>query len=612
MGGRWLGRLLRASEDTLAVLFLGLMVALSAGEVIARQVFDTSIPGATVYVQQFNLVLAMVGAVIAARSGRHLSLSLAHAFEGRSFYHYFQLYSALVAAVVLTALTWGGIELVKVEIGGSTLLEYGVPVWIFEAVLAAGFAFTGLRLVTRDTRWWQVLIIGAAAGGLLWKLQGLPWDGRAFLAWPGTAALLVGLLVGTPIFVIMGGFACLFFFIGDIPVSAVPVETYHIVSSATLPVIPLFTFAGYLLANGGASKRLVRLFTAAVGWLPGGVAAATVLVCAFFTTFTGASGVTILGLGGLLLPILVGAGYTEAFALGLITCAGSLGMLFPPSLPVILYGVTAHIPIDTLFIGGIVPGFVLMALVMAYGVFVGLRSERERTRFSRGELFEAVLEARWEILLPVVIFAGIFGGVLTLTEAAAVTTVYVFIVEVVLKKSLSLRKDIPGVMVESATVVGGLMVIFGVALGMTSYLVDAEIPMKLTAWVQENIERRWLFILAINLFLLITGSLMEGFSAIVILVPLIAPIGASFGFHPVHLGILFLANLEMGFLLPPVGLNLFLSSMRFQKRLTSLYRPILPFLIITGIGVLLISYVPWFSTMFVGDAPMPDPTNFAP
>lgn len=594
-------RYLSKIENFFAVLLLGLMVLLAAGEAISRQVLGTSIPGATVYVQQFNLLLAFVGAVIAARGGRHLSLSLVHAIDLGRLKPFIQIYTSVLSGVVLAALTQGGYDLVLSDMNSQNMLEYDVPNWWFEAAMAAGFGCVGLRIITHEAKWWQILATVVISSALLFWLSGMAWDERGWLWWPGLLLILGAVLVGAPIFVAMGGVACLLFFREDISMSAVPLETYHIVSSATLPVIPLFTFVGYLLANGEASKRLVRLFTAAFGWLPGGVAAATVLVCAFFTTFTGASGVTILGLGGLLLPILVGAGYTEAFALGLITTAGSLGMLFPPSLPVILYGVVSHTPIDKMFIGGILPGVVLIVLVAAYGVVVGLKQEQKRQEFSREELIAAIKDARYELLLPVIVFTGIFGGLVTLTEAAAITVLYVLLVEVVLNKKLTLTGDVPAVMVESATVVGGLLIIFGVALGLTSYMVDAEIPMQLASWVKDNIEQRWIFILAINFFLLVVGSLMEGFSAIVILVPLIAPIGESFGFNPVHLGILFLANLELGFLLPPVGLNLFLSSLRFQKPLSSLYKPVFPFFLICAAGVLLISYVPALTTIMIED-----------
>jgi tripartite ATP-independent transporter DctM subunit len=408
----------------------------------------------------------------------------------------------------------------------------------------------------------------------------------------------------------MGGMAMLLFYGAPIPISisAVPLETFRIVADPTLASLPLFTLAGYLLAEGGASKRLVHLFQVAFGWLPGGVAAAAVLVCAFFTTFTGASGVTILALGGLLLPALIEAGYKEKFAVGLLAAAGSIGLLFPPSLPVILYGVASKVPIPDLFLGGAVPGALLVFLLVAMSVGTALRQrglkewfasdlplgERVQTRLK--DIAIALWGAKFEVLLPVFVLVGFFGGYVTIFEAAAFTAFYALLIEVVIHRDLHPFNDLPAVLVESAKLMGGVLVILGVALGFTNYLVDAEVPLLVRDWVQANVGNKIMFLLMLNLLLLLVGCLMDIYSAIIVIVPLIIPVSAIFGIHPVHLGILFLANLELGYLTPPVGLNLFLASYRFKIPLTRVYRYAMPFLGVMAIGVLLIAYVPILTT----------------
>ncbi len=399
-------------------------------------------------------------------------------------------------------------------------------------------------------------------------------------------------MVGAPIFVVLGGVALLLFFADAVPVASIPVETYRIVVSPSLPTIPLFTLTGYILAEGGASRRLVRLFRALFGWMPGGLAIAATLVCAFFTTFTGASGVTILALGGLLLPVLIKNGYPERFSVGLLTATGSLGLLFPPSLAVILYGVVAHVPIQDLFKAGIVPGFLLVAAISIFVVREGLRSKVPRPAFDVWEMATAVWESKWEILLPVVALVAIFGGFCTLIEAAAITVVYALVVETVIHRELHITRDLPRVLLQCITLIGGVFVILGVAMGLTNYLVDAEVPMKAAEWVQAHIHSRVLFLLVLNLFLLIVGALMDIFSAIVVVVPLILPIGQAFGIHPLHLGMIFLANLELGYLTPPVGMNLFLASYRFDKPLVQVYRHAIPFFLVLLLVVLLITYIP--------------------
>jgi C4-dicarboxylate transporter DctM subunit len=375
----------------------------------------------------------------------------------------------------------------------------------------------------------------------------------------------------------------------------VPTSAFGLVTSATLPAIPLLTVAGYVLAEGGAARRLVRAYKGFFGWMPGGVAVMAAFVCAIFTTFTGASGVTILALGGLILPTLLEERYPEGFSLGLVTAAGSLGLLFPPSLPVILYGVVAQVPIEHLFIGGALPGMLMIFLVSAYGILVGVRSGAPRQAFHPGEALAALWAAKWDLGLPTLVIVAIASGYATVVEAAALAVAYALVVEMAIFRDLRAR-DLPRVLTHAATLVGAVIILLGVALALTSWLVDAEIPVRLVDWMTSHVTSPALFLLLLNVALLVLGSVLEIYSAIVVLAPLVAPLGAAYGIDPIHLGVVFLANLELGFLFPPVGLNLFLSASRFQKPLPYLYRRALPFLVIMSVGVLLITYLPPITT----------------
>ena len=344
----------------------------------------------------------------------------------------------------------------------------------------------------------------------------------------------------------------------------------------------------------------MRVFKAAFGWLPGGTAVVCAALSAFFTVFTGGSGVTILALGGLLLPALLKDGYRERFSLGLLTASGSLGLLLPPALPLILYGIVAEVPIENLFIGGILPGILLVAMVAAWGVREGLRVGTGRTSFDPRELGAALWHAKWEVALPVIVLVVIFGGYATLVESAALAALYAFVSQTFINRDLSLSHDFRRVFTECVITIGGVIVILGVAVGFTSYLIDADVPARLLEWTQSHIESRAVFLLGLNLFLLVVGCLMDIYSATFVVVPLIVPLGNAFGVNPIHLGIIFIANLELGYLTPPVGLNLFLSSYRFKKPLLEVTRASLPMLGILGIGVLLITYVPWLTTALLG------------
>lgn len=416
------------------------------------------------------------------------------------------------------------------------------------------------------------------------------------------AGLVILALLGAPLFSIIGAIALYAFYSAGIDTSSVIIELYRIAETPTLVAIPLFTFAGYLLAESNSPKRLVNLAQGLFGWLPGGLAIVVLATCAFFTAFTGASGVTIVALGGLLFPALIKEQYPESFSLGLVTTSGSLGLLFPPSLAIILYGVISKVSIDQLFVAGILPGLFLVVVLALYSVRVGFRAHVPKIPFTWANVFSATKAAAWEIPLPFLIIGGIYGGAFTATEAAAVTAFYVFVVEVFIYRDLKLFTDVPRVMKESMLLVGAVLAVLGTALGLTNYLIDEQVPQQLFAFVQQHIESRITFLIILNLFLLIVGMMMDIFSAIIVVVPLILPIAKEFGVEPLHLGIIFLTNLEIGYLTPPVGLNLFLSSLRFQKPILQIAKSVLVFIGILLVALLMITYIPEMSLWLVNAA----------
>ncbi len=416
------------------------------------------------------------------------------------------------------------------------------------------------------------------------------------------SSLLLVLLaiLGAPLFAVIAAGALLGFGRSGVDPMVTVMEVYRIAETPVLLAIPLFTFAGYLLGASGAPRRLVRVTDALFGWLPGGLAIVALVTCALFTAFTGASGVTIVAIGALLYPALKQAGYSENFNLGLITTSGSLGLLFPPSLPLILYGIVAQTSVDSLFLAGLLPGLLMVVLLSAFSLREGLRLPgRDLRSTSRGEVFAALREAVWEIPLPLIVLGGVYSGFFAVSEAAVVTVVYVLVVEVGVYREVSLRR-LPQIMRESMVMVGGILIILGASLASTNYLIDAQVPDKLLAFVTAHVSSKLTFLLLLNGFLLVLGCMLDIFSALVIVVPLILPIALSFGVDPIHLGMIFLANMQIGYCTPPVGMNLFIASYRFEKPVVTLYRATLPFLLVLLATVLLITYWPWLSLALVG------------
>jgi len=728
----WLSRFHSIENIVIAVLLAAMVLlpvtdmAISLLESIVQKVFPkfrlTGISGAYPIIQHLVLVLGLLGAALAARDNRLLSLTAVTTFlKGR--WKTVAAVSSVSFAVAITAvLSLSGWEFVNSQRLGGNMLAWGIPVWVVCLSLPIGFGMVAARMLWNSFERHRDRAITLAISILLLCLAKWSPIEPASLKIPALAALLIATVFGAPIFTALGGAALILFWSQGDGAAIMPLKHYALSTDAMLPTIPLFTLAGYFLAEGGASKRLIRVFHALVGHLRGGSAILTVLVCAFFTSFTGASGVTILALGGLLMPVLVAAKFTEKSALGLLTGAGSLGLLFPPCIPLILYAIIAadvqnqlpstfdeptpivqsvdgetvndddlglgdlnfedlgdmdldnlsfeelgeaaeneaaneaepadeakgdseidefekmfsegldldtnlatedpdeapfadllddstdtasaaapetaeprEVSIEAMFLGGILPGTLMVLMAGWWGRRQGT-AEVEAT-FNKDEAKAALWEAKWELLIPVVALVAIFGGFASIVQASALTAFYAFIVEVFIYRDLRIKQDLPRVMAECGLLVGGVLLIIGVAQGFNNYLITEQAPQRLLEWVQTMVRSPLVFLLMLNLFLLLVGCVMDIYSAIIVVVPMIVPIGLAFGIDPVHLGIVFMANLQLGYLTPPVGMNLFLSAYRFNKPLPEIYRSVIPMLVVLLISVLLITYVPTLSTL---------------
>ncbi|MGD0618066.1 MAG: TRAP transporter large permease subunit [Bryobacteraceae bacterium] len=578
-------------EDSLSVIALSLMMLLPVSEMVTRILHLPGIPASPMFVQQLTLWVGLLGAALASRTGRLLALSSSTFLPERIRPHV-AVFSAFMLAAVSSALASASWTFVQSERHASGMLLPGLPRWWFILIMPVGFGAIALRAIWMAGGWRSRAI---AMLGLLAPVALGYWipAGQPQVFWLGIGVMFAAALLGLPIFAVFGGFALLLFWNSAMPVASVPVEMYRLVASPLLPSIPLFTLAGYFMVQGGATKRLLRVFTALFSWMPGGLALVTVLICTMFTW--AGSGLTILSIGGLLVPVLIKTRYPEKFSIGLLTSSGSLGLLFPTSVPTILYCVYSQTPIDQLFIGGMLPLLLMVSLVAALGIRKGLQCDAVREPFSPREAVAALWEAKWELLIPAIMIVGIFGGFGTLTEAAALTAFCALVVEAFVYRDLKLIRDYDKVFVECATIVGGVLLIMGVALGFTNYLVDAEIPARIIDWVQSNIHSKILFLFALNIALLVVGALMDVFAAILVVVPLLKPLAVVYGIHPVQMGIIFIANLELGYLHPPVGINLFLAAYRFKKSMVYLMWATLPFLCVLFVSVLLITYLPWLT-----------------
>jgi tripartite ATP-independent transporter DctM subunit len=414
----------------------------------------------------------------------------------------------------------------------------------------------------------------------------------------GSLLPLLLALLGTPLFIVIASSSLLSLYRDGIDLSALFIELYKLAHTPTLPAIPLFSLAGYLLAASKAPLRLVRLSNALLGWLPGGLAVIALMVSAVFTALTGATGLTIIALGGLLFPALQMQKYPEKFSLGLLTTSGTLGLLFPPSFPIILYGVVAQVNIDYLFVAGILPCLLMIFLLSLYSAWKGFQARVARPRFSAREVRSALRETVWEIPLPFVVLGGIYGGYVAVSEAAVLTVIYVLIVEMGIYRDIRFR-DLAPVIIKSSVLVGGILIILGVSFGLTNTLITEEIPTKILGFMRTHVESHWVFLFWLNLFLLAAGCLLGMFPALIVLVPLVLPVAHAYGIHPVHLGMILLTNLEIGASLPPLGVNLFVSSLRFERPVLELYRASLPYILILLVSLAAITYWPALSLVFI-------------
>ena len=613
----WAGR----TEDGILSVALLLIALIPVVELAGRALFGIGIPGATEYLQHLTLWIGFLGAMLATRESKHLKIVAATNWLPPGVSRVVDCLAAFISAAVCAGLFGASLQLVVAEAPGLPswtaqiipdfverwLEPFGlfddvgfmtvggwIPIWVAEVIMPLGFAVMAIRFILQASkRSWVRALVGLSLPAMI-LLPILCSNSASQLVLPGLILLVVAAATGTPIFILLGGAALLLFWGDGVTVAAIPAETYRIVASPIFPTIPLFTLAGFILSEARASERLVRVFKALFGWIPGGLAVAATLLCAFFTTFTGASGVTILAIGGLLLPVLLKSGFKETFSAGLLTSTGSLGLLLPPSLVVILFGVIAHVPIIDLFKAGLVPGVLLITPICLACMWQGFKTGAGQAPFRLKEAATAIWIAKWEVIMPILVLVLIFGGFCTLVEASAVLVVYALIVEVLIYRDLSLQLLLT-MLVKCAALLGGVLIILGVAMGLTSYLVDAQVPMHAANWAARHVHSKWLFLLALNGGLIIVGCLMDIYSALVVVVPLILPMAESFGVHPAHLGIIFLANLQLGYLTPPVGMNLFFASFRFERPLTKVSRDALPFLLIIASVVLLITYVPWLT-----------------
>ncbi len=583
-------------DEWLASGALALMLVIPLLEIVLRPLFGQGIENAPLLVQHLGLVLAMFGALLAER-GQHLT-SLGSGFAAsinplisKNAKLFAQVSSALLCGMLAQS-SW---TFVASEMAAPRDIAYGLPGWMIQTAMPLGFVLLGLKIASRITPALGLRIVLAITLPLLgWWFAGR-FDGSTLPMWPFALWLTAILFCGAPIFAVLGGLALALFWMEGQPLASVPLSHYQITVNPSLPALPLFTLAGLFFARTGAAARLGKLFTALFGSGVTGTAIAAAVLCSFFTAFTGGSGVTILALGGLLLPLLTKAGFPEKRGISLVTSASALGVLIAPSVPLIMYAIIARVPINTMFLAGLLPAVVMVSCLLLVGGYLnpGLKPvvmrNQDKPDFTAARI--AAWDAKWEILAPFVAIGSLVSGVATPTESAALTAMYALLTQSVIHRELPwplLRRSVA----ECAEVIGGIMVILGMALGLTNFLVDAGIPDAAIEWVQSVLPNKVAFLIALNVFLLLAGALMEIYAAIIVLVPLLLPVAMAYGIDPVHFGIIFLANIEMGFLCPPAGMNIYFASAMFGKPIRYVAASVVPALVAMFIGALIISALP--------------------
>jgi tripartite ATP-independent transporter DctM subunit len=619
-------RVLWIIEQGFCFLSLFLLTAIPAAEVVARIVFKTGVPNSSWIMEQMLMAIALFSGMITTKKSEHLSISLVQVMPEK-FKNWSAIGTHLISTFVLTIVALSAPSFIRIGLTGR-LIGF-IPDRVYALVLPVGYAVMAFRFArqaagllrtaarkkkTLENIAWVLPLLAVLLGAwaslpafskFIWDFDipdavyhiiDIQYTIAYYAKIPAVVILLVAAFSGAPLFVVIGGLAMILLQASGGEIDVVVNQIYTALTNSSIVAIPLFTVAGFLLSESKAGERLVITFRNLFSWLPGGMIIATVVICAFFTSFTGASGVTILALGGILYSILSEhSKYPEKFSIGLLTSVGSIGLLFPPSLPIILVGATTQTDIRHLFAGGVFPGIILIVAVTIFGIVSSIKTKIPIERFSLKRSVLSLKESAFEMLLPFILIVGYFSGVFSLIEIGVIAVIYVFIVEVLIHREIKIR-ELSAVLLKAIPIIGGVLSILAMSQALSYYIVDTQAPENFARWMQSAVSSKFVFFLLLNLALLVVGCLMDIFSAILIVLPLIVPLGHIYGVDPVHLGIIFIVNLEVGFMTPPVGLNLFLATYRFQKPFTEICRNVLPFLLIQMAVVLLVTYVPALST----------------
>ena len=592
---------LNRAIDWLCLFLFLILISFPIFQILGRYINFFSIPASQEIVQHMTLWIGFIGAVIAARSNKLLSVVREPVFKSMKKVSLSQFFVHIFSLSVIFVLSVSYLKMIQIGFQYPDYIAPFIPTWFAQSIIPVGLILIWYQMIltsSSDLKYRLFVSIFSMIPTIILYFWQFPLS-NPFLLWSKVIFSIILVAFGLPIFILLASLS-IFFFLSEPSewatnydlISTISDSAYRIVVSPTLAAIPIFTLAGYILAESSISDRLIKFFKASLGWLPGSTVLIVVLLCAFFTALTGGSGVTILALGAILYPILIHDGYSKRFSLGIITTAGSLGLLFPPSLPAIIYSVTAGINPLELFRQALIPAIFLMSIMFFYGLYMRPKNKKIE-KFVFKNAYDTANIAKWEIAIPLLIILSLFSGFATLVESAALLVLYVLTIELFVFKDISLD-NLPKIIIDCSTLVGGVLIILGFAMGFTGYLVDAQIPLKILNFVQSTISSKIIFLLALNILLLIVGCLMDVFSAIIVVVPLIAPLATYFGIDPFHLAIIFIANLELGYITPPVGMNLYLSSYRFNKDMPTIYNATLPFFFIRLIGVLIITYIPLF------------------
>jgi len=615
---------LGAIEEGVCYLVLALLTLLPLADIVLRLTIKSGFPDAKNLLVHLLLAIGLLSGMLTTKKEEHLSISILQNFSSDKTKKIASVATHILSAFVITIIAWAALSLISSELMGAKICGI-IPKRIFALLIPIGYlvmAFRFARLTPLEGKQklfpYLAIVLGTICalpiiGKAIWyydmpdflfDISDVYYTVAEYIKIPGAIFLIAAAFAGTPLFVVMGGMALLLIEAAGGEIDVVPSQVYMSLTQDGILPIPLFTIAGFLLSESKAGERLVKAFRGLFGWFPGGMIVATVLICAFFTSFTGASGVTILALGGLLFSILSQhSKYPEKFSIGLLTSTGSIGLLFPPSLPILLVGTASMTNILHLFYGGIIPGVILVATAIIFGIVISsgktINGQKHAAiavePFNLKTAANGVKDSIFELLLPIFLIVMFFKGWLSITELGAVSVIYVFIVEVILHHDLGI-KDIPAVFRKAVPIIGGVLSIIGLCMALSYYIIDTQAPQNLAYWMKDTIQSPIVFLLLLNLLLLVVGCLMDIFSAILIVLPLVSPLGAVYGIDPVHLGIIFIINLEAGFLTPPVGLNLFLASYRFETPFAKICRYVMPFLLIRIVVVLLVTYIPALST----------------